>query len=323
MTMNKQQAVISILHQSKFRTRVGSQNISIPCPLAAYSPLHKSKVDSRPSMGIKVTEGAVLVHCFTCGFKSGQLSYLYSRLAKHDSYWIPALEATRAMEAQFLSEGLSMLNTLGYMREKEKAQEPLDESLYEPYANKFAPYFQRRGISLETGKRWGVGVDVERKRAVIPVRDQEGRLWGAVGRSYVEERPKYLNYWEMKKGQHLLGAQLIKTASTTVIVEGSIDAMICDQAIREAGFQEEYNVVSILGSSLSEVQAQKIINNSLEVIIALDADEAGQRGTQSAVKLLGSRIMTKVASLQSVGQNDFGGCSIDQIGFVLEGARLI
>ena len=39
------------------------------------------------------------------------------------------------------------------------------------------------------------------------MRDFSGNLWGAVGRSYVGATPKYMNYWEMKKGTQLLGAQ--------------------------------------------------------------------------------------------------------------------
>lgn len=321
--MDKQQAVIQLLNKSRFRTRVGSENISIPCPLAAYSPLHKSKVDSRPSMGIKVTESAVLVHCFTCGFKSGQLSYLYARLAKHDQRWRPALQAVQEMEAQYLSAGLAALESIGYMRAEATQDKPFDESLFAPYANQFAPYLKRRGIALETGKRWGVGVDTQRRRAVIPVRDRQGALWGAVGRSYIDEKPKYLNYWEMKKGKHLLGEHLITEACTTIIVEGSLDALICDQAVHRAGYQDDYNVVSILGSSLTSVQAQKIISCSHEVILALDADEAGQRGTKSAIDLLGKRIMTRVANISSVGKNDFGACSDAEIGHVVENATLI
>ena len=320
--MCKEQAVLDILQKSSFNPKRGAQNISIPCPLAPYTPLHRSNRDSRPSMGIKITDTAVLVHCFTCGFKSGQLSYLYSRLAHHDVSWEPALQAVRSMEAQYLSNGLEALRSIGYMKKQEEKETPLDEALFAPYANKFAPYLMRRGITLDTAKRWGVGVDEERKRAVIPVRDKDGLLWGAVGRTYVEEKPKYLNYWEMKKGRHILGHHLVENSSTTVIVEGSIDALLADQAIQQAGYGEDYNVICILGSSVSDIQVQKIISCSHEVIIALDADDAGMKGTKAAIQSFSKRIMTRVADISSVGQNDFGSCSPEQIGYVIENAIL-
>ena len=206
--MSKHADVMSILQRSNFNPKDGSSNIAIPCPLAPYTPLHKNNVDGRPSMGIKVTESAVLVNCFTCGFKCGQLSYLYSRLAHHNPMWLNALQAVRDLEAQYISQGLNALKDMGYLQPQKVEDTPLDESLFEPYSGQFAPYLLRRGVTLATGKRWGVGVDVERKRSLIPVRGTRGELWGAVGRTYVNQNPKYLNYWEMKKGKHLLGAHL-------------------------------------------------------------------------------------------------------------------
>lgn len=320
--MSKYADVIDILKRSNFRPKEGSSNIAIPCPLAPYTPLHKNNVDGRPSMGIKVTQSAVLVHCFTCGFKSGQLSYLYSRLAHHNPVWSRALMAVQSLEATYLSQGLAALGDMGYLQVQEEVDKPLDESLYTPYSGKFAPYLLRRGVSLDTGKRWGVGVDLERKRSIIPVRGTSGELWGAVGRTYIGENPKYLNYWEMKKGKHLMGAHLIKRQSCTIVVEGSIDALITDQAIQNAGRGSDYNVVSVLGSSISKEQAQKIIAVSTEVYLALDADEAGQRGVTTALKLLSKRVITKVCDIGSVGAKDFGSCSEEAIIYSIDRATL-
>lgn len=316
--MDKQQAVLDILTKSDFSPRLSSsQNIAIRCPLAPYTPLHKGSRDGSPSMGIKVTEGKVLVNCFTCGFKSGQLSYLYSRLASYDSRWQDALSHVRAFEAHCLKHGLSALQ---YERQSVE-ESPLDESVYRPYARKLAPYLYRRGITIDTARRWDLGVDEEKRRALIPVRDQKNNLWGAVGRTYANEKPKYLNYWGLRKGHNLLGAQLIRQAKTTVIVEGSVDAMLTDQALRSASI-DDYNVVSILGSSLSKRQAQMVVNMSHEVIIALDNDEAGHRGSSVARDLLGKRLMTRSTSPILVGKKDFGECSPSEIIHCIENARL-
>ena len=320
--INYHQHVYGLLNKSGFNPRLGAENISIPCPLAPYSPLHKSNYDRKPSMGIKVIEGAVLVHCFTCGFKSRQLSHLYARLAYNDARWNAALTEAQDMEAHYVVLGISNLKNSGFVLPKPPTEKPLDEDLFEPYSGKFAPYLQRRGVTIDTGKRWGVGVDQVRCRALIPVRDIQGALWGGVGRSYVNEKPKYLNYWNMKKGQHLLGAHLIKRAATTVVVEGSIDALLCDQVIHDRGLSDEYNIVSILGSSVSKAQAKKLIACSLEVILALDADDAGKAGAVKSYKLLSKRIMTKTAHLSKVGRKDFGECTPEEVIQVITSANL-
>jgi hypothetical protein len=320
--MNYQQQVFDILVQSGFDPKSGSENISIPCPLAPYTPLHKSSKDRKPSMGIKVINGSVLVHCFTCGFKSRQLSYLYSRLTKSDARWGSALEHVRRIESEYVVEGINALKDCGFIKPEKVAELPLDEGLFEPYSRKFAPYLHKRGITLETGKRWGVGMDQERKRVLIPIRDIQGHLWGGVGRSYVNENPKYLNYWNMKKGQHLLGAHLIKNACTTIVVEGSIDALVCDQFIHEAGLSDDYNTISILGSSISKIQAQKLVSCSHEIILALDADSAGIKGMERSSELLSRRLITKRAFISSVGKKDFGSCTSEEIKYVLDNATI-
>lgn len=322
--MDKEQAILEILQKCNFKPRRGSQNLSIPCPLAPYTPLHKNNWDSHPSMGIKVTEGSVLVNCFTCHFKSGQLSYLFHRLNSHDRKWGEALNAVVELESKYLSQGLDNLKSMGlYVDKNKKSSEPLDEALFSPFSRQFAPYLQRRGVTIDTGKRWGVGVDVKQKRAVIPVRDFSGALWGAVGRSYINQNPKYMNYWEMKKGTQLLGAHLIKQSKTTIIVEGSLDALLTDQALRSLGFEDQYNVVSILGASLSEKQANLLVRCSNDVIVALDADEAGQKGLLRAKELLSTRLLSKRADISTVGKKDFGECSSQEILEVISNSALL
>jgi len=323
--MNKELAVLDLLSKSGFRTRVGASNISIPCPLAKYSPLHKRSYDVKPSMGIKVTESAVLVNCFTCGFKCGQLSYLYKRLASHNQKaWSVALNKCHELEKQFLELGLSNLSKTGYFKKPEPPPQPIDESEWAQYGNMFSKYFLSRNITLETGKRWGVGVDQIRNRAMIPIRDFKNNLWGAVGRAINPGKhdPKYFNYWQFKKSDHLLGSQLIKSHKKIVVVEGSMDAMRADQAIMNAGMQDQYGVVSILGSKLSDKQAEILIKCSLEVVLAFDYDQAGYDGMLQAHKKLNKKIMTSVCCIGDVARKDFGECNDEEILAVISNSRM-
>jgi len=322
--MNKQLEILNILSKSGFSTRVGSSNISIRCPLAKYSHLHKNTYDSKPSMGIKVTETAVLVNCFTCGFKSGQLSYLYKKLAQHSSYWSPYVHDVLELEKEFLRQGLLGLANSGFYKQPKAVLKPINESEWAAYSNKFSKYLANRGITLDTGKRWGVGFDQDRQRALIPVRDFKNQLWGAVGRAVVErtKSPKYFNYWEFKKSNHLLGSQLINKHKKIVVVEGSIDAMKVDQALTSLGLQDQYGVVSILGSKLSEKQSKLLTSCSLEVVLALDNDEAGYNGTIQACNKLSRKIITKIACIGNVSKKDFADCTDEEIQEVLYSTRM-
>lgn len=300
---NIRDTVLDILGRSGFKPKKSGDNIMIGCPLAAYSPLHKSKRDSRPSMGIKVDGHRVLVNCFTCGFKSGALSYLYSRLSYHDNRWSKALDVTRSFEHGLLSLGLDSLSNDGWRAKKSEPPSFINESEWDPYKGLFNKYFLSRGITLDTGKRWGVGYDKKRKRVLIPVRDREQRLVGAVGRTVNSEKPKYLNYFDMKKSKALCGEHLLQRQKSIVLVEGALDAMIADQSIVEHGLINDYGVVSLLGASISDYQANRIVSLATDVILAFDNDPAGQRASALADKLLSNRVILRRCRFQ---YKDFG-----------------
>lgn len=321
--MSKESAVISILERSGWRVKRSGQNLSIGCPLAPYSPLHRSAVDSRPSMGIKVDTESVLVNCFTCGFKAGQLSYLFKRLAYHHASWQPAVDACLEMESAYLEDGLTFLKTQGYMPQPKQVDAQVGETLWTPYARQLHPYWSTRGIADQTVMRWDCGWDQEKGRVLVPVRDHSYRLWGAVGRAVNEgARPKYLNYFDMSKGKHLLGAHVVGEAKSIVIVEGSFDAMRCEQALFNAGLKDDYGVLALMGASMSDDQIRRICSMAHEVILAFDGDEAGQRGQASAYQKINRLLMTRQVHFGALGVKDFGECEEAQIISIIEGADL-
>lgn len=320
--MNKDQDIINLLHKYNLGGKLGGDNISIRCPLARFTPLHKNNFDSRPSMGIKVQEESVLVNCFTCQFKSGQLSYLFRRLAHFDSSWESALNDCLEIEKKSLESSLSNASYNKVYR-KPKRIEPFDESLYLPYSRKFSPYLNTRGIELETGKRFDVGYDGKAKRVLIPVRDPSRRLWGAVGRTIANENPKYMNYWKMSKGQHLLGSHLVESGTSIIVVEGALDCMKVDQALYRNGLYGKYRCVALMGASMTSNQADKLVNWGSSIVLALDGDQAGYNGTKKALKLLSNRITTRVGYIYKTGKNDFGECSEEEILSVVDKSEFI
>jgi len=126
----------------------------------------------------------------------------------------------------------------------------------------------------ETGKRF----DRFRHRIMIPIRDENGRMAG-FGARIVDPNdiPKFLNSPEtpiFTKGHLLYGLDRarkpIRTADQAVIVEGYLDVI----AVHQAGYE---NVVSPMGTALTEDQLRLLKKFTRRIVLALDPDTAGQK----------------------------------------------
>lgn len=133
--------------------------------------------------------------------------------------------------------------------------------------------------------------DAFRGRVMFPIFDMQNRPIGFGGR-VLEEKPeaggKYINTSEGKlfeKRKLLYGlnfaAKEIGLRRETVVVEGYTDTIMCHQY----GMR---NVVATLGTSLTREHIQKLrrhVQQGGRVLALFDADEAGQRATERAVRL--------------------------------------
>jgi len=117
-----------------------------------------------------------------------------------------------------------------------------------------------------------------RNRIMIPIRDEQGRMAG-FGARIVDPNdvPKFLNSPEtpvFSKGRLLYGLDRarkpIRAADQAVIVEGYLDVI----ALHQAGYE---NVVSPMGTSLTEDQFRLLKKFTRRIVLALDPDTAGQR----------------------------------------------
>jgi DNA primase len=126
----------------------------------------------------------------------------------------------------------------------------------------------------EDGKRF----DRFRHRIMIPIRDENGRMAGFGARILnPEDLPKFLNTPEtaiFTKGHLLFGLDRarkpIRAADQAVIVEGYFDVLI----LHQAGFG---NVVSPMGTALTEDQLRLLKRFTRRIVLALDPDAAGQK----------------------------------------------
>ena len=117
-----------------------------------------------------------------------------------------------------------------------------------------------------------------RNRIMIPIRDEQGRMAG-FGARIVDPNdiPKFLNSPEtpiFTKGRLLYGLDRarkpIRTADQAVIVEGYLDVIALHQASYE-------NVVSPMGTALTEDQMRLLKKFTRRIVLALDPDTAGQK----------------------------------------------
>ena len=285
----------------------------------AHCPFHKEKTPS-----FMVNTEKQIFHCFGCGTGGNIFSFLMQhdrltfpeavrQLADHVGVQIPEREADSRNGTH---DRLAAL--------MEKACRYFERRLLEPTSGKAArAYLQQRGVAeptrqafrlgrapagwdhLLSATRAGGGVrpeDLEaaglliqgksgyydrfRNRLMFPILDVRGRVVGFGGRSLDGREPKYLNSPETSlytKGRHLFGLaqakEAIIQAKSAIIVEGYFDCVV----LAAGGFS---HVVSPLGTALTLDQARLLKRYAERVILAFDADAAGEQATLRGIDLL-------------------------------------
>jgi len=190
----------------------------------------------------------------------------------------------------------ALLNTpagrsaLDYLLQKRK----LTERTLETFGLGYAPAGSRAILDYFKSKRYteqelidcglasqredGSPFDRFRNRLMIPIRNADGRMAGFGARILdPNDQPKFLNSPQtalFDKGHLLYGLDRarkpIRTADQVVIVEGYLDVI----ALHQAGFE---NVVSPMGTALTEDQLRLLKRFTRRIVLALDPDAAGQK----------------------------------------------
>jgi DNA primase len=158
---------------------------------------------------------------------------------------------------------------------------------------------RRGGFSVEelyaTGlaqrsKQNGQPYDRFRSRIMFPLADVRGRVLGFGARAMGEDqRPKYLNTSDndlYHKGLHLYGADLARAhaakAGQVILCEGYTDTI----ALHQAGMR---TAVGLMGTALTAEQVGELARMAQTVLLALDADTAGQEAMLRASSLAAKR----------------------------------
>lgn len=155
-------------------------------------------------------------------------------------------------------------------------------------------YLLERGYTLEDLVAAGVVVVQEgrevhydrfRNRLVIPIRDRRGQVVAFGARALDDSQPKYLNSPQtllFDKGRLLFGLdsarEAIRATGRAVVVEGYMDVLMA----RQHGIE---NVVATMGTALTEAHLTLLARLTSRLVLALDADEAGDRATLRGLNL--------------------------------------
>ncbi len=196
--------------------------------------------------------------------------------------------------------------------------------LFTESGKKVLDYYKSRGLSLNTIKHFGLGAapeawdglikhlkakgysindmlqarvigksqkgtyyDFFRNRAMFPIINIRGKVIGFSGRALPgDDRAggKYVNTSDtpvFKKSENLFGMNFAKNFcdEKIILVEGNMDVI----SLHQAGFE---NAVAALGTSFTAEQAKLISKYTKEIVLILDADEAGQKAVKKAGAIL-------------------------------------
>lgn len=136
-----------------------------------------------------------------------------------------------------------------------------------------------RGLSHTTLEKFEIGFSKSKNRIVIPVRNQQYKIVGLIGRAIESlQEPRYLYNKGFKRADVLFNIQNAKAFSEVIVVEGSVDAM----KVHEAGFP---NVVATLGAQVSKNQVVLLKKYFDKIIIFSDNDDAGNAMRDAIIDL--------------------------------------
>lgn len=263
--------------------RSGATNIKAECPF------HTSD-DPNGSVTFSMSLENGLFHCFSCGV-SGNLRTFLRKMGSNG----------------FLSPELSEQIRLSYRKPTRIAAAPIVADTIPEYilgAFDMCPTrLLKEGFRKSTLSKFEVGFDQVNYRITYPIRNHKGQLIGISGRNLDESPRKYKFYeqellaWgisptKVQKGSTLWNLhRVLEKASDDplVLVEGYKACMWVDQA----GYE---STSAIMGNEITDGQRDLLVRNFREVVIFLDGNEAGIKGTIKTGRKLTESIRVRVAT---------------------------
>lgn len=285
---------------------------------SACCPFHNEKTPS-----FTVSQDKQFYHCFGCGANGSAIGFLmdFSHLdfveAIEELAGMAGLDVIREDDGRPVvpKKQLTPLFDLN-----EQVGTFFQQQLRKPQSAIAVEYLKKRGISGRVAKTFQIGhvpvgwshvldefggasekrallqelglivtnennktYDRFRERIIFPIRNKKGQTIGFGGRVLDQGEPKYLNSPETPlyhKGREVYGLyealQTPNRIECLVLVEGYLDVV----ALHECGMT---NAVAALGTAITKEQIELLFRSTLELVICMDGDSAGQKAAWRAI----------------------------------------
>ncbi len=288
--------------------------------LVGLCPFHNEKT---PSFTVYPENGSF--YCFGCG-QGGDVITFVSQIEKLDYIEAVKLLAERSgitIPESGYDNSMQELKNRIYEINRETARFYYSY-LMSPGGKWALDYLHGRGLSDATIKRFGLGAapdgwdllikhlknkgfsipdmleanvitkssrgsyfDRFRNRVMFPVFNLRGNVIAFSGRARPDDPKavgKYVNTQDTpvyKKSQHLFALNFAKNdcADRVILVEGNMDVI----SLHQAGFT---NAVAALGTAFGAEQVKLLSRYTKEIVVTMDADEAGQKATRRTIEEL-------------------------------------
>lgn len=244
--------------------------------------------DTNPSLQINLVSG--LAHCFA-GCFNGDIVSLLSRATG---------KSTLQIMYDFEEEDYPLLKR--QKRAQQDFVEVIDPIIFKSLGWQLAldnKYLLNRGFSNETIQKWDIMCNDG--QICVPLKDEDWDIVGFVYRNIFSE-PKY----EYNKGFHrkwfLMGLNHFHRIKRdkVIIVEGVFDCVWL--------FQNGYFSVGVLGSDISDFQADLLAKHASSVILCGDNDYAGRKLNRMmrnkcqnrGIKVIGEVLLDRYKDIQEV-----------------------
>ena len=302
--------------------------------LFGLCPFHSEKTAS-----FSVAPDKGIFYCFGCHAGGGVINFIMQ---------IEGLDYPDAVRFLAKRAGLEVPEDENYHSQYQK-QERLwalckdaarffRQQLFSPVGTEAQAYIQKRALSMETVKRFGLGFspnawasltdamkekgykldelidaglalrgknggvyDRFRNRLMFPIIDIRNNIIGFGGRVMDDSTPKYLNSPEtiiFNKRKNLFALNIARKSKQGRII--LTEGYMDAIALHQYGFD---CAVASLGTSLTEEHANILAKYTNQIVLIYDGDEAGQNATRRAIPML-EKVGLQVKILRMQGAKD-------------------
>lgn len=240
----------------------------------------------------------------------------YSNEPRYDKarFYKMNVDAAKFFNKYLFSENPDAKDALAYFTEKRKLSVATIKHFGLGYAPNSFDVFTKHmlakgytrdelvaGYLCRRNEERGTVYDAFRNRVMFPVIDVSGNVVAFGGRVMDDSKPKYLNSSDtpvFKKSRNLFALNFARLAceEAVILCEGYMDVI----ALHAVGIT---NAVATLGTAITSEQARMLSRYTKKVVISYDADEAGQKAANRALKLL-EEVGLEVSVLSVPGAKD-------------------